>query len=323
MKSRLFLITALGLTLLGCAVGWLEKSRRAIDRVAARRTEIEQSALALKAERRGWEVRRQAAERESEALRTARAVFEKARPTPSFRALVSPSNPAAKPTADAPKVVDAIRATAARGPELEKSPEWQRLQIAALRSDIRAIYSPLYRALGLSAAQIQQFEEAALRREETRFDLSAMLRTGQLSLQTPEGVKVWMKMEESFNEIIRMLLADEGHFQRFKDYERGRITRGFTADLAADALVAGVTFSPAQLEQLVATVTGASATFRKGQASNSLDLDWPAIDAGATAFLDSVQLAWLKTKSVARLNNEFNRLAQLADAADRASAGKK
>ena len=323
MKSRL-LITALGLTLLVCAVGWLEKSRRAVDRVTARRIGVEQSARVLTAERARWEGRLQGVERESEALRTVRASLERGQPTPSSRAPVVPSaSPSAKPIADAPKLVDAMKATAARGPELEKNPEWQRLQVAALRPEIRATYGALYRALGFSAAQIQQFEEAALRREETRFDLSAMLRTGQLSMQTPEGVKVWMQMEERFNESIRILLTDEGDFQRFKDYERGRITRGFTADLATDALVAGVTFSPAQLEQLVATVTAASATFRKGQASNSLDLDWPAIDAGAAAFLNPVQLAWLKTKSVSRLNNEFNRLALLADAADQASAAKK
>jgi hypothetical protein len=63
----------------------------------------------------------------------------------------------------------------------------------------------------------------------------------------------------------------------------------------------------------------ASASYRRGNQATTTDVDWGAVDARAGAFLDAVQLDWLKRNSVTRLMGEFDQLATRAWQSDKKS----
>lgn len=299
-------------------VAWNEA--RATRGAEERRAALVGPAAEMEASLQKLAERRRAAERAAQASRAALAELKSAAPLPSAKTpTVAPTIPNTFATKEeaATAMANAMATAFKDLAEKEKDPKWQSVQLAYWRAQLKANYAALYRSLGLTAEQIARFEAVAMRREEDRFDLGMLLRAGKISLQDSATGKLFGQMDVDYDNGVRAVLAP-ADFQRWKDYERTRYTRGFAAALAAQATMAGVPFSPDQAERLVQALADASAQYRRGQWAISTDIDWGIVDERAGAFLDPAQRAWLQTGSVGRLTNEFDQLAQKAYNADQA-----
>lgn len=169
------------------------------------------------------------------------------------------------------------------------------------------VYRPFFAKQRLSREQIEQFIAIGLKRFERVRDLNSqtiMLRDDPVL----ENLRQQAEVEE--DAAYRILLG-EAAYQRLHDYERTIMARDHIGGFAADAVLAGVSLTAAQLEAMVEIVGGNSHTFQGGhyKSWNAAAADWAMLDLQLRPLMSEAQWAFYQrtaqTKGSYRLNYKF------------------
>lgn len=269
MKPRLFSLAFLtALVAAAAAIAWLSTRR-------AQAADTARIALAEKRQQLTEELRRAGSRR-----RTAENTCAEL----SARLAALAKSPSPKPP---PTVPPPIQLT-------QDDPTLQILQLAARRGQFAIIYGPLYRLLAFTPAQIGQFEQNLLRREERRSDLHATAHDQGLSTNDPAYQKLSGVIEREYQAAQRELLGETG-VQRLRQYDRQSDLREIVSGLAGAAAAGGAPLDTAQAERLVTALDAASARFPNSDWPNPQQVDWPRVHAQAGTFLTADQLALIET----------------------------
>ncbi|HWA85286.1 MAG TPA: hypothetical protein VG710_03615 [Opitutus sp.] len=200
--------------------------------------------------------------------------------------------PAAVPPATARKI--ALPAPIPNFEEILRGhPELQNLQFAARRARFSVTYGPLYRMLGLTPAQIDQFEQNLLRREEQFSDLAASAHHQGIAISDPAMQKLARKAGQDYEAAQRALLGDSGERQ-VMEYDHTNPYREVASGLVETAAMAGAPLAAGQIEQL-AQVLVASNPHRGTNLDFPDYIDWQLVHEQAKSFLSPEQLTFIET----------------------------
>lgn len=186
--------------------------------------------------------------------------------------------------------------------EQEKDPKVQSVRLASRRARLMTSHGVLFAKLGLTTAQIGQFQDIAARRDEQNLDLDGIVesereQTGRVSAETKAAVdKFRAQVKEEAATAQKQLLGEEG-FAALKDYNRTVGVRTVIGDLAGAAVVAGVPFSAGQAEQLTQVLADACTSYRTGGTAYAAEIDWTLADEQARGVLAAPQMQFFQTVS--------------------------
>jgi hypothetical protein len=201
----------------------------------------------------------------------------------------------------------------------ERDPVVQQHQLQKGRAQMNSDYSPLFRRLHLTPAQVGQFLDATSRQYETSLDLTAIVKAQNLSREDPLIERLRKQADDACQTEISAMLGPES-YAAYRDYERTISVRPMAADLVGAATLQGVPLTSAQTEELVQTIADGSVRYRDGGSVKLADIDWNAVDAKAAGFLSPSQLELLRAKED-RYFPRFRDLLNQARAAEKLSDG--
>jgi hypothetical protein len=154
---------------------------------------------------------------------------------------------------------------------------------------LAATYGPLLRTLELTPAQIEQFNELCLQREEQRMDGEELDRSTD-STEKTAGTMVRTEDEAGFR-AAQLALLGEKDFQQFQEFERQRPLRTVVTQFAAAAALADLALTPQQGEQMVRVLASARSSYQTGGPADPRQVDWSAVDIEARRILSPDQFA--------------------------------
>lgn len=189
---------------------------------------------------------------------------------------------------------------------IDDSPELQNLQLASRRAQLEITYSPFYRAAGLTAEQIQLFEQNLLYREERMADLRASATRAHTDLRDPVYQKLYASIAADYDSAQRAALGEAGASQ-LADYERTAPARETVSALAGATAMAGLPLDAAQAEQLTRAIDAATLKPSAGSGWSAPTVDWRAVQEQAKAFLSSSQLTFIATTEAGGPRNSGGR----------------
>lgn len=265
------------------SIGWREsdRTREVLNALAeCRRNNDELSTAVAQAEQR-----LAAAEREVAAQQQRRQATE-------------PANPAKPPAERKEGGFDPV-AHYRKSRERELDPKIQAVRLAAVQASDVMHYGTLFRRLGLSPDQIDQFSRIMLRHREQLWDLRDVLdeaaAQGAVATEAEAAVaKLRAEARTECDSAQRALLGDGG-YRELREYERTLPARRIVSDIAGTAVLADIPFSPQQAEQLTTILANASSDYREGKAATDRTIDWAAADAQARGVLSAEQWEFFRT----------------------------
>jgi hypothetical protein len=254
---------------------------------SAARASAEESRTALTSERAGLEAALKHAEGRIAAARQARAETQRA------LAALPPANRSASPQTTEKKAASSPTAPGAITPALvlANDPKLQAMMLMATRARVARDNARLFAALHLSPAQIEQFTQNALKREEALVDLAGVEQSQ--GKESKASVDAWRKKANDEFRAAQLELLGTAGMQQWDDYQRMAPARRMVDGFAGTLVFEGVPLTPQQGEQLIAAFSHAVAEPRNGNA-----IDWAAIDAAVQPVLDPRQMAIFQTGSV-------------------------
>lgn len=234
----------------------------------------------------------------------------------------------AVPTAGDLSTPEAVAAKLAEVREKTKQAKSEVADFASQRAWIVTTYQPLFTALGWSPEQCERFIEIGMKRYERMTDLGALKKERLIADTDPVVEKfqdlVWAEEDAAYRE----LFGPADH-QRFMEYNRTATARNIITAHAAAAVLAGVPFTPTQLEQFV-QITAASYT----QPHNDRHvyfwwqydpIDWDKADAQLRPLMSAAQwevfLTYAPDNGPSRAASKFQKIFETAAAANRAALG--
>lgn len=187
-------------------------------------------------------------------------------------------------------------AAAARVPSpreiIENDPRLQALWLESGRANLQHEYGPLFASAHFTAAQIEKFRAAMMKRQEQLMDLSAVGQTrGSESKAAIETLR--QQANTAFENEVRDALGEEGSAQ-FREYQRSVAVRPMLERMAGFAALQGEPLTSAQAEQLTAIVANACPDYAAGGRANLAKVDWGVADAEAETVLTPDQMALFK-----------------------------
>jgi len=215
---------------------------------------------------------------------------------------------AAKPASARAEAVPENDPAAAGKAFLSRHPEVRRALEDYARARINSTYGPLFKALNLTPAQIDRFQELMMSRyvQTTRDSngLAAVFRPG------PDAVD-----GSNTGGSLRELLGQSG-WKTYLDYSHTTDARDFTIGVAGELWASGSPLSPDQSEQLVQLLRQTRSNENHGGPLLSQHFlpiatyDWAALNEKAQQFLTPPQMEALKDASAdGQLNEVFGRAA--------------
>ena len=171
------------------------------------------------------------------------------------------------------------------------------LQSAAYRANIRNSFWRIYQDLGLTSAQIAQFEELMTARSEIMGDIHAAAAAEGMDDSEPDIAALRQQEDDKFRAEQIALLGDAG-YQQLQQFRRVTPVWSFIDGLN--------TISPAdpltgrQAQQLAAVLKSASSSYQSGGSAFLDSIDWNAALAEARGILSGSQFDGLKG-----LGNEY------------------
>lgn len=189
---------------------------------------------------------------------------------------------------------------------LDTEPALQVQEAKVARNVIKINYAPFYRMQGMTDAEIAEFEEFLVRRDEEQKDIFATMRSQKLSPQDPAFGTLFKTMMERYRDAQTQLLGKDGYDQLL-EYEKTRQLRQFIDGVAGAATVAGAPFSPKQAEQLIQLM--AASVLKKQHTSPIFvqQVNWDAVDKQAREILSPEQLVAFQTLESRGLNSVNSR----------------
>lgn len=177
---------------------------------------------------------------------------------------------------------------------IRNDPEAETFFLAGRRADLAAKYGPLIRALKLTPEAAAKFQDAFIRLEEDRMDLTAVLRSQEVEANAQSVAKLQAEAQVAYEASQRTLLGEAG-YRQLQDYERTSSTRGMVSAIAGVAAVERAPFTTQQADALVQAIANASENYRKGYQANHNEVDWSAVEAQARTILSPEQFAVFTT----------------------------
>lgn len=283
MKSLLVALL-IAMTVAAGGLAWRESQRAGAARQAAADLELESVRLA--AAIKAVEQRKAAAEHDCAAQQALLDAFSK------------PSSPT---STSAPTKAGAFDAVAhyRKMRERERDPKVQAVRLAAVQARDLERYGPLFRKLGLTAEQIDRFNQITLRRREQTWDLrdiraEAVAKGADVAATEQAVTRLRADATAEMEAAQRELLGEVG-YRELREYERSLAPRSTVSALAGSAVLAGIPFSPAQAEQVTMILAQASSDYRAGKAATERTIDWTAADEQARGVLSAEQWELFRT----------------------------
>lgn len=267
MRTKTLMVSLLFTVGIGAGVvGWREAGRQ--REVGWARAQGVREQVELREEVRRAEARLKAAGQEQERLRR----------------MVREEQAAVWAIALAPRGADELTR------QVRKDPALQALKLAAERAKNVVKYGPLFRRLGLTPEQSEGFLASVARRKEQDADCDAAVQSLGLAEGDEAIARLRGKAAKEAEAEQRAGLGDEGYRQA-KDYETTLMLRGTVAAFASSAVMAGLSLTTQQAEEMTRIVVGASER-RKPEGWVVLNsTDWDAVDARACGVLTPKQFA--------------------------------
>lgn len=173
---------------------------------------------------------------------------------------------------------------------IANDPTLQALSLAARRATLERAYGPLFRSLGLRAAEAEKFCAILIRSDEQAQDLAISIQTGRLSAKDPAVASFRRKGEEELRAAQQELLGPAG-FAQLQEYNRVRDAREAVQKFAGAAALADVPMTDDQAKRLTEAFAAASESYQKGGRVDWRRLNWTVADANIAAVLSPAQLA--------------------------------
>jgi RNA polymerase sigma factor (sigma-70 family) len=188
----------------------------------------------------------------------------------------------AKAAAEAAKVRDPVAA----GHEfLSAHPEAPTLVTTEIRANMIKNYAPLFKSLGLSSDQIEQFLDLMVREQAgLRWDSDTQSPIGEFDIGDLSKVERENKLHE--------LLGDDG-YHSYQEFDRTRTARELAAQLGSSAYFTAAPLTTVQASQLVQILSQSSADYQQGKSVSASSIEWDAAITRAQDVLSASQLVAL------------------------------
>ena len=176
---------------------------------------------------------------------------------------------------------------------LYADPGFQEASIKKFLTSVKFKYTPFYRKMRLSAAQIEQFEKALLVREQAQIDQNAAARSQKLSISDPSLGKVANPgFEEAYAE-LRRVLGDDG-LKRFSEYENAVGAQGETGGMLAASLYSEAPLTLDQAEMLAEMMVAHRHSEKIGSVTTFTGYKWDEIGAKVAEVLPEAQARFVQ-----------------------------
>ena len=183
------------------------------------------------------------------------------------------------------------------------------LYLSGYRARLTNTYEALYQGLGLTTAQIAEFENLLTAHQEMLADIRAVALADGLTDSSQEVAALWQEEADSFRAAQITLLGDAG-FQQLQQANRIGPIRGF-----ADTIERNTGFPPepltgAQAQQLTAVLASSCSSYQSGGPVDLSTIDWDAVLPQAQGILSATQFEGLKESiysvELAKLGRDFS-----------------
>ncbi len=225
--------------------------------------------------------------REVQSLQSRLASIESDRATLQAKLTERPKVPAAASTSGGQAPVAAGRPNPME--VIMQDPKLQNSFFAAQRATLATRYGPLFRRLGLNPAQIGQFEDIMIKREETEMDLMAAAQAQHLPPDSPELATLRKQSEDETTAAAAALLGPADYAQ-WQGYERTAGVRGVVQNFAGAAVLEAMPLTAQQADQLTQILAETSARYGNGGNADYNDIDWTTADRRLAGVLSEAQL---------------------------------
>lgn len=164
----------------------------------------------------------------------------------------------------------------------------------AFRAQYTQEHTVLYRRLGLSPVQIEQFERRLFQDQLDKLDLSWTARTQGLKRDDPALQAVRRQQDIALEADLRSILGADG-YDALAQSRRANGARSFVNELATTMTLAEHAMTREQQDQLLQLVADHSQRYQQGGQAQRWDVNWDAVMAQAPHFLNPDQVDSLRT----------------------------
>lgn len=182
--------------------------------------------------------------------------------------------------------------------------------MARERLNFLRAYGPFFAQLGMTSAQVEQFVAIGLERFEQIMDVNLQFKNDHNNPLAEALRQQALAKEEAGH---RALLGEAG-YQRLLEYDRTISARDKVAVIGADAVLAGVPYTVAQLEAMIPII----ANNGRGYSKRGALVNWEIVSPQLRTLMSEAQWKVYETRASERMNNTFEAAIQKAAEADRA-----
>jgi len=192
------------------------------------------------------------------------------------------------------------------------NPKLFTLYLRYYRAMVGQDFNALYRRLGLSPQQTDEFEKLATDHQDATFTLEAIALSEGLKDSDPAIATLQQQENDALHSGLIALLGESGYAQ-FQQAARLEPVWPLVNDLATRVALTATPLSESQRAELAQIIANASPKYRNGGTADAdrAKLDWDEAIPQAQAILSESQLSVLKMDAafaqVARLEDQFHR----------------
>jgi RNA polymerase sigma factor (sigma-70 family) len=167
-------------------------------------------------------------------------------------------------------------------------PEYQRLAIVSSLARRHLEFQRLYRRLGLSADQVEKFENIMTIQDQANLDAAALRDQGR------DPQEVFRHSGPEWQRAMQDLIGPDG-FAQLQDYLRGMPVRAFVDSLAGPTAAIGEPLTPEQADRLATAALAHDGMYQQGKGTDPGTVDWSAVWPDAGEILSPGQLTTMRT----------------------------
>jgi hypothetical protein len=160
-------------------------------------------------------------------------------------------------------------------------------------------YDPLFRRLGLTPAESDQFVELLTEQDDARTDLQVAVKDQNLPGNSPEIEKLRSALYAPIVQRIRDLLGPDG-YDAYASYEKTSYYRdAFVSPMLADFTTTAAPLSDSQFTQLTDVIAANDHPYQRAptDVGNESSIDWQTVLSQSSSFLTPAQLAVIRARA--------------------------
>lgn len=169
------------------------------------------------------------------------------------------------------------------------APAYQKLSISSSLARRHLEFQRLYRRLGLSADQIEKFEDIMTIQDQANLDAQIVRKRGG------DPQTVFRESGPAWSSAMKDLLGTDG-FAQLQDYLKTTSVRAFIDAIAGPTAAIGDPLTSDQADQVFAAALVHDAMYQSGKGTDPGNVDWAAVWPAAEKILSADQLALLQSK---------------------------